>query len=71
MNMNTLFDDLGSSSKDFIGEKYHAQKNRFENEPAARMVTSFGRELPTIFGKKETSASSTIDCRVLRCFQFI
>ena len=47
MDMNTLLDDLGSSSKDFIGEKYHAQKNRFENEPAARMAASFGRE----FGK--------------------
>ena len=44
MDMNTLLDALGSShllDKDFIDEKYHTQKDRFENESAAR-VASFG-----------------------------
>ena len=62
MDMNTLLDALGSShlsDKDSIDERYHAQKGRFENESAARVVASFGRELPTIFVKMETSTSTT------------
>ena len=62
MDMNTLLDALGSShlsDKDFLDERYHAQKGRFENESAARVAASFGRELPTIFGKMESSASGT------------
>ena len=62
MDMNTLLDALGSShlsDKDFLDEKYHAQKGRFENESAACVVASFGRELPTIFGKMEISSSTT------------
>ena len=62
MDLNTLLDALRSShlsDKDFIDEKYHAQKDKFENESAAKVAVSFGPELPTIFGKMETSASST------------
>ena len=62
MDMNTLLDALGSShllDKDFIDEKYHTQKDRFENESAAR-VASFGWELPTIFAKMATSTSATV-----------
>ena len=65
MDMNTLLDVLGSShlsDKDFIDEKYHAQKGRFENESAARVAVSFGHELPTIFGKIKTSTSATTSC---------
>ena len=62
MDMNTLSDALGSShlsDKEFFDERYHAQKGRFENESAARVAASFDRELPTIFGKIETSTSTT------------
>ena len=60
---DTLLYALGSSNlsdKDFIDEKYHSQKVQFENESAARVVASFGRELPTIFDKMKTSALSTV-----------
>ena len=72
MDMNTLLYTLGSfylsfhlSDKDFIDEKHYAQKGRFENESVARVTTSFGQELPTIFGKMKISASSTVSSSLL------
>ena len=63
MDINTSLDALGSShlsDKDFIDEKYHAKRGRFENESTARVTASFGRELPTIFSKIGTSAFATV-----------
>ena len=62
MDLNTLLDALGSShlaDKDFIDEKYHATRGKFENESTTRVVVSFGRGLPTIFGKMDSSTSSS------------
>ena len=62
MNIHTLLDYLGSfhlSNKDFIDEKYHATRGRFDNESTARVAASFGRELPTIFGKMDTSTTTS------------
>ena len=56
----TLLDALGSvhlSNKYFIEEKYHAFRGKFDNETAARFAASFGRELPQIFGRVESSSS--------------
>ena len=62
IEINTLLDDLGPSclsDKDFIDEKYHTTRGRFENESAARVAASFGRERPTIFGKMDTSTTTS------------
>ena len=58
MDVNILLDALGSSrlfDKNFIDEKYHAQKGKFKNETTARVAASFGRELLTVFGKVDSS----------------
>ena len=58
--MITLLDALGSvhlSNKDFMEEKYHASRGKFDNETAARFAASFSRELPQIFGRVESSSS--------------
>ena len=59
MNVNTLLDALGSShlyDKDFIDEKYHAQKGKFEKKSSARVTASFGKDIPTVFGKVDSSS---------------
>ena len=59
MDVITLLDALGSShlsDKDFIDEKYHAQKGKFENKSATRVAASFGRDIPTVFGKVDSSS---------------
>ena len=51
---------LGSvqfSNRDFLEEKYHASCGKFDNEIVAWVSTSFGRELPTIFGCAESGSS--------------
>ena len=58
MDMNALIDAFGSSN--LSNKDFHTQKGRFDNESVARVTPSFGRELLTIFGKMETSASSTV-----------
>ena len=55
----TLLDDLGSihlSNRDFLEEKYLASRGKFNNEIAARVSASFGRELPIIVGRAESSS---------------
>jgi len=54
----TLLDALGSihlPDRDFLEEKYHASPGKFDNKIAARVFTSFGRKLPTIFGRAEST----------------
>ena len=68
MDVNTLLDALDSSrlfDKNFIDEKYHAQKGKFKNETTARVAASFGRELLTVFGKVDSSVVVII--RLLLC----
>ena len=63
MDLNTLLYVLRSShlsDEDFTDEKYYATREKLENESAARVYVSFGRDLPTIFGNMD-SATSTSD----------
>ena len=56
----TVLDSLVSShlsDNDFIEGEYRASRGQFDNAVAARVAASFGRELPQIFGRAETSPS--------------
>ena len=60
IDVNILLDALGSSNlsdKDFIGDKYYAQKGKLENESAARIDASLGREFPIVFGKVDSTVA--------------
>ena len=55
----TLLDTLGSvhlSNREFLEQKYHASRGKFDNEISARVSTSFGCELLTIFGRAESAS---------------
>ena len=39
-----------------LGGKYYDSRGKFDNEIAARVIASFGRELPIIFGRAESSS---------------
>ena len=61
----TLIDALRSihlSNRDFLEEKHHASRGKFDNEIAGRVSASFGQEFPTIFGRVE-SIRSPSSCR--------
>ena len=45
------------SDKEFLDEKYQASRGKFENETAAKVAASFNRELPSIFGRVDSSSS--------------
>ena len=52
----TVLDSLVSSylsDKYFIEGEYHASRYQFDNAVAARVVASFKRELPQMFGRVE------------------
>ena len=48
------------SDKEFIEGKYRANRGQFDNAVAARVKTSFGRELTQILGRAETSSSGLL-----------
>ena len=55
----TLLDALGLihlSNRDFLVEKYHASRGKFDNKIAARVIASFGRKLHIMFGRAESSS---------------
>ena len=55
----TLLDLLGTSNlsdNDFLDGQYKATRANFVNDSAARCAASFGRELPTLFGRVEPSS---------------
>ena len=51
INVLDVLEEIHLSDADFLQEKYHASRENFDNEVATRVVASFGRELPQIFGK--------------------
>ena len=56
----TFLDLIGTSNlidNEFIGGKYKVNRANFVNDSAARRDASFGRELPTVFGRLEQSSS--------------
>ena len=59
------FDSIHLSNRDFLEEKYHASRGKFDNEIAARVSASFGREFPTIFGRAESSSGGVPSSSVL------
>ena len=59
----TVLDSLVSyrlSNKEFIEGEYRASRGQFDNAVVARVTASFGRELPQIFGRVETSPSGSL-----------
>ena len=46
-----------TSGKEFLDEKYQASRGRFENETAVKVAASFNRELPSIFGRVDSTSS--------------
>ena len=48
------------SDKEFIEGEYRASRGQFDNAVVARVADSFGRELPQIFGRAETSSSGSL-----------
>ena len=62
-NVVTVLDSLVSShlsDKEFIEGEYRASRGQFDNAVTARVAASFGRELPQIFGRAETSTSGSL-----------
>ena len=62
-----IFDALGSihlSNRDFLEEKYHASRGKFNNEIAARVSAFFDRELLTIFGRAESTSGDVYSSSV-------
>ena len=60
MDVSILLDMVTSSNffdKEFLDEKYQDSQGIFENETAAKVATSFNRELPSIFGRVYSSSS--------------
>ena len=60
MDVPILLDIVTSSNmsdKEFLDEKYQASRGRFENETVAKIAASFNRELPSIFGRVDSTSS--------------
>jgi len=56
-NIVTHLDALGSthlSTQDFLHEKFHTSRGKFDNDIAAMIASSFGREIPILFGKVDS-----------------
>ena len=60
MDVPILLDMVTSpnmSDKEFLDEKYQAARGRFENETVAKVAASFNREIPSIFGRVDSTPS--------------
>ena len=56
----TLLDMIGSTNRsddDFLGGQFKASRANFVNDTAARSAASFDREIPTLFGRVEPTAT--------------
>ena len=56
----TLLDMIGSTNRsdgDFLGGQFKASRANFVNDTATRSAASFDRELPTLFGRVEPTAT--------------